>query len=183
MKHEVNAGPGAATLSLEEFDEALAVHGSQLQRWPEELRSAAERLLEHSTTAQALLADAARLDRLLDEAPVFEPSARLAARVAQIPLAHPQRGFGAWWPFESVLRPAMAWAAAALVGLYVGTLLPADGGGSASVAAGEQAAGEQSVAVGADDGGELDEQDWDELSLLTSGYAFEPEAALEPEEP
>ena len=174
MKHEANAGPGA-TLSLEEFDEALAVHGSRLQRWPEESRFAAERLLEHSTAAQALLADAARLDGLLDEAPAFEPSARVAARVAQIPLSHPQRGLGAWWPFDSVLRPAMAWAAAALVDLSVGALLPDDGAGSAS------AAGAQSVAVTADEAGELDEQDWDELSLLTSGYTFEPEAVFEPE--
>lgn len=54
-------------MTLEEFDELLAVFGSERTRWPLEQRAAAGRLLAQDAQAQHLLAEAQALDRLLDD--------------------------------------------------------------------------------------------------------------------
>ncbi len=60
------------------------------------------------------------LDRLLATFEEPEPSAALLKRVAEIPLRVEQHAARAWWPFESLARPLLGWAAALGVGLLFG---------------------------------------------------------------
>lgn len=109
-------------MKLERFTELLAAYGGSLGRWPENERKGAEALLAESSDARAALAEAGRLDRLLDEAP--NPTARLdpamiAARAvaASQDAAHrrPSRGRLLWFV------PSLGGlAAAAVAGFLVG---------------------------------------------------------------
>lgn len=108
------------------FDEAafarlLEVHGSNLERWPQDLAVSARELLERSAAARSSREAAQHLDTWLSEAPAVEPSADLMARIASLPARYPQSaGFG-WWPFGKSFAPLVAWSAAAALGVLVGT--------------------------------------------------------------
>jgi hypothetical protein len=52
-------------LTLKRFKTMTESYGADLLRWPERQRAEAERLLEHSAKARALLADERRLDEAL----------------------------------------------------------------------------------------------------------------------
>lgn len=52
-------------MSIEEFEEALARLGGGLERWPADLRRAADALIEASDEARDLLARQQQLDALL----------------------------------------------------------------------------------------------------------------------
>jgi hypothetical protein len=110
--------PNAFT--LEQLEEHLDVHGSVLERWPQELRPAAQQLLDSSPEARAAWARAERLAALLDAAPDVLPSAALQARIAALPARHPQ-GWASWWPFGNPLAPLLGWAAAGAIGVFVGS--------------------------------------------------------------
>jgi hypothetical protein len=110
----------AQDLDLERFEQLLDVHGTNLERWPEELRATARELLQDSAPAQLAWSRAERLAALLDAAPDVLPSAALSARIAALPVRHPQ-GWAAWWPFGNPLAPLLGWGAAAAFGLLVGS--------------------------------------------------------------
>lgn len=69
----------ASTLSVEGFRDLLARHGGDVSRWPVRERAAAAPLLEHSSEAQALLAEAAQMDTHLATTP--KAPAGLADRI------------------------------------------------------------------------------------------------------
>jgi hypothetical protein len=99
------------------------------------------------------------LDQVLSALPDIEPSAALMQRVAEIPLRHPLPvGLSKWWPFPSLLKPLLAWGAAAALGVAVGLVAPADD------ESGQQAALALS-AVSLDDGAQ-----WDELAELALAF-------------
>lgn len=108
---------------LEQLEHHLDVYGSRLESWPAEAQAAARSLLESSAEARAAWARAERLTALLDAAPDVLPSAALQARVAALPARHP-RGWAAWWPFGNPLAPLLGWAAAAAIGVFVGSSSP-----------------------------------------------------------
>lgn len=72
-------------MTLEEFDELLAVYGGDRTRWPIEERAAAGRLLARDPRAQRLLAEAEALDRVLDATPA--PAVDLDALARRIEAA------------------------------------------------------------------------------------------------
>jgi hypothetical protein len=74
-----DSGPSAMT--LQRLQQLLDTYGAGPERWPAEDRAAALALLAHSAEARAQRDKAARLDALLDLAPVVHPSAELAARI------------------------------------------------------------------------------------------------------
>jgi hypothetical protein len=92
-----------------------------------------------------------------------------------LPAAHPRRGFWSWWPFESVARPAFAWAAAAVVGIAVGRMLPADSVDLASAGGGSDGTAQLANADELASGSDLDAQDWDDLAQLSLAYGLEEE--------
>jgi hypothetical protein len=126
-------------LDLQHFEDLLDVHGADVARWPERWRQPALQLLEASDAARRARAAAERCSRLLDVLPEPEPSAQLRARIAALPARHPrQHGVARWWPFGNPLAPLLAWSAAALLGLLVGSSSLGDG----SLGPGISAAGE-----------------------------------------
>jgi len=68
-------------MTLARFTELASAYGARPERWPEDERAAALALLEGSPDARARLAEASRLDALLDGVPAVTPSPDLAARV------------------------------------------------------------------------------------------------------
>lgn len=150
-------------LDLGDFERLVAVHGAQLERWPEELSGSARELLEVSELARARLSEARRLDEWLDAAPAAEPSSELMARVAALPARHPRPPGARLWPFGNVWAPLLAWGAAAALGLMVGLAVPALEGS------------EDAAPAAVDEVGQS--EDWSELSELAlgAGWALEEE--------
>jgi hypothetical protein len=161
------------TLELEQLEHYLDLHGSVLERWPAELQAAAQRLLQSSAEARAAWARAERLTALLDAAPDVLPSATLQARIAALPARHP-RGWAAWWPFGNPLAPLLGWAAAAVVGVFVGS--------SSLPGFGLDPAAEMQALVGAQPAEEeaVDEEASEEWSELELALGLDPEWEEEP---
>jgi hypothetical protein len=100
------------TMTLARFQHLLDVHGADLARWPQPLRTAAERLLAGDGAASAALAQARALDALIasDEPAAADTTGVLRALAAR-PLP-PQRRLFLWrqWPSELLtLDFAPAW--------------------------------------------------------------------------
>jgi hypothetical protein len=160
-------------LDLPQFEGLLDLHGAKLERWPEEERSRAQALLSVSEPARAALAHAQRLDALLDALPVPEPSRALAARIAALPQRAQVRRARSW-PFAAPAIPVFGWAAAAALGLFVGSSgLPELDLFSAQSDAAAVAGSPDPADADAD---EVDSgDDWNELSELTLGALLAPE--------
>lgn len=131
------------------FAALLDAYGADPARWPEGERAAALAFLDADPAARQARADAARLDAVLDRAPVEPPSAALMDRVlAAAPPARPAPPqpralgpggrivgwLGALVPGAGAWQPTAALAAALVLGLAVGyatapfgTALPVDG--------------------------------------------------------
>lgn len=71
-------------MTRDTFEELLLRHGSDLSRWPEAERHAAEALLAGDRQARHALAEAARLDALVRLAVSPVPDEALAARIAGV---------------------------------------------------------------------------------------------------
>lgn len=143
-------------LTLQRFTELLDSNGHDLQTWPEPESSDGGRLLASSSEARVALEQARELAVLLDGVHPPEPSAHLTARVLEIPIRHPRNEARSWWPFATILRPVMGLAAAAVLGILSGALLPPTSDELAS--SGASPAGE-----------ELPSSDWEEMSELALG--------------
>ena len=105
-------------LSLERFASLLDAYGARLERWPESEARAARALLEVSERAQEMLREEAKFEGQLDALEISPLSPELAGRLAQIPLGAQKTR--AIWPFGSLWAPALGWAAAAAIGLWIG---------------------------------------------------------------
>lgn len=72
-----------ARMTYAEFEQLLAVYGSDRARWPVEARKAAAQLVSASSEARRLLAETEALDRVLDRAPLppLSGEAALSARI------------------------------------------------------------------------------------------------------
>jgi anti-sigma factor RsiW len=104
-------------MTLERFKELLDVFGADLGRWPGAERAAASALIAQVPEAQVALAEARRLDALLD---LYEPpadraaEARLRAALAAVPARTPRHAARLLWP------QAAALAATLLLGVATG---------------------------------------------------------------
>jgi hypothetical protein len=107
-------------MQLNRFRGLLEAYGAEPRRWPPGERADAEELLARSPEARALLAEAAAIDALLDEAaePVM-PARDAEALIAGI-TATPQIQLGGHSPSQrSIWVKATGLAAAALIGFVV----------------------------------------------------------------
>ena len=115
----------------------IEAHGADPERWPPGERQAALALLDASAAARALVAEARRLDRLLEAVPVGSTApaatAALRRRIAALPVP-PEAGAptGGWtigpWSLARLWPSAAGLAAAGLIGFVVGwTQLPPAG--------------------------------------------------------
>ncbi len=133
--------PHPGSISIARLRALVDAYGAEPRRWPAADRSAAERLVAGSAEARAVVAAAARLDRLLDLAPPPAPTPDLVARVLAARDRQRRSGLrtGTWsrWPALRdalgladgrvvVLRPAAALAFAAALGVATGHLWPTD---------------------------------------------------------
>lgn len=106
-------------LPLSRFQALAETYGAAISRWPEEERAAALALLQESEAARTLLTGEEGLDALFQG---VEPEAlpdRLSARLVRVPMERralrPLR-----LPRRALWGPAIGWAAAAAVGLWLG---------------------------------------------------------------
>lgn len=105
-------------LSLTRFRELAAAYGSDVERWPAQEREPARQLLATSEEARDTLMSEAPFDALLRAAPPPALTPELQRRLAGIPNELPRirpkvLGRRLW-------APALGWAAAAGVGLWLG---------------------------------------------------------------
>lgn len=108
-------------LSLERFRALVEAYGADLSRFPAGERDAARLLVESSAEARNLLHAERALDAELAALGAPEVSATLERRLLEIPLRAPR---ARRWPFATVWLPALAWAAAAAVGVWLGAAFP-----------------------------------------------------------
>lgn len=122
-----------SVLSLDRYKTLLAAYGARLELWPEAERAAAEALLASSEEARSLAAAEAGFDALFAGHGAPEISPALSRKLGELPVVHPQPR--KLWPFRRVWLPAVAWAAAALFGIAIGSLAPDPDGGQDSASA------------------------------------------------
>lgn len=121
-------------MTLERFAEIVDAYGASPDRWPADERASAEALMAEAPAARVLVAEAARLDLMLDGAPVEAPSTALVERLmaarprAAVPTPAPQkrkifRGLiEAVWPYGSPAVPTGALAASIMLGVALGSV-------------------------------------------------------------
>jgi hypothetical protein len=109
-----------APLTLQRFLELVEAYGGELSRWPAAEREAAAALVRVSEPARAALAAEAELDQVLTRFASPDLSPALARRLNEIPIRAPQAK-RARWPFQRVWAPALGWAAAAALGVALGS--------------------------------------------------------------
>ncbi len=103
----------------------LDSYGADPGRWPAERRQAALHYLEGSAEARALRDEAAGLDEALDRATAPAPAPQLmAAILAAATAPRPRFWAASLWPFGPIWRPVSALAAAAILGIVAGSLVP-----------------------------------------------------------
>lgn len=110
-------------LTLQQFRRMTEAYGADFSRWPAELREQARVLLETSSEARALVAEEAALDTLLQR---FAPASLEPAferRLNEIPLRAPRRSR---FRLRALWAPALAWALAAVCGVWLGSRYPDD---------------------------------------------------------
>src|ERR1700757_3952229 len=81
-------------MDLKRFAAIVESYGAWPAHWPEAGRTAAEALLRESPEAQALVAAARPVDRLLDAVPALLPTAGLRAAVLASATRPPRVSFG-----------------------------------------------------------------------------------------
>jgi anti-sigma-K factor RskA len=81
-------------MDLKRFTAIVESYGAWPAHWPEAERTAAEALLRESPEAQALVAAARPVDRLLDAVPALLPTAGLRAAVLASATRPPRVSFG-----------------------------------------------------------------------------------------
>jgi hypothetical protein len=110
-------------MNLARFRALLEAYGTHFERWPAAERAAGRALLLSEPAARSAFDEQAALDALLDAAPIPALPSALEQQLLAIPRANQQalpfRGRALW-------MPALGWAAAAMVGLWIGTQYPAD---------------------------------------------------------
>mgnify|MGYP000041118317 CR=1 FL=1 len=108
------------TMSLDRFAELAEIYGGDVARWPEALRETARALLvAEPARLEVVLADAARLDRLLDLAPAqFADAALLGRLIAAAP--QPASAARRWLAGAGA---AVGLGVAALAGVAVGVMI------------------------------------------------------------
>ena len=106
-------------MTLDRFLDLLDGHGPVIDRWPAADRDAAEALLAVSPAARSAMADAKAVVAALNDLRVASPSAALLGRILDA-APRPRR-----WISEILSwRPAVAFAAALVVGVYLGAMVP-----------------------------------------------------------
>jgi len=115
---------GERQINLDRLGVLLDAYGADRSRWPEAERTAAWALIEAEPRARALYDEARALDGLLSRASVIEPSPELKAEVLAAASRPRESWIQALWPFGAPWKPASALAAAILLGIIAGTVLP-----------------------------------------------------------
>jgi len=111
-------------IDLDRLSTLLDAYGANRTRWPEAERASAWALIEADDKARALYEDARALDGLLSQASTIEPSPELKAEVLAAAGRPRESWIQALWPFGAAWKPASALAAAVLLGIIAGVVLP-----------------------------------------------------------
>jgi len=108
----------------------LDAYGADRSRWPEGERAGAWALIEANAAARALYDEVRALDRVLARASAIEPSPELKAEILAAAGQPRESWIQALWPFGAAWKPASALAAAVVLGVVAGVVLPNPFGGS-----------------------------------------------------
>jgi hypothetical protein len=138
-------------MTLRRFLDLVAAYG-QVSRFPDAERAAAEALLRVSEPARLALAEESELDATLAALETPELSPALSRKLNEIPLRTPVARRSRW-PLRRLWAPALGWAAAAALGVVLGSQAaesddgPFDPDTTTTEAATEQAASDEALAA------------------------------------
>ncbi|HSE84161.1 MAG TPA: hypothetical protein VLB01_06410 [Thermodesulfobacteriota bacterium] len=124
-------------MKIEELIIIIETYGGNIERWPEDKRVEAEKLLLASREAQSILSDARKLDALLDQYVVMEADDRLTRKIVNENTQTGSKGIMAFFLNPFLNNPSLALAVLVLclifgfmVGFFDGSALvqttPAD---------------------------------------------------------
>ena len=108
-------------LPLTEFRRLVEAYGADLGRWPEDVREPARALLATSAEARAWSAAELPLDAVLQRYTPLPLEPAFERRLNEIPLRAPR---GLRFRPRALWAPALAWALAAVCGVWLGTAFP-----------------------------------------------------------
>jgi hypothetical protein len=109
-------------MSVELIQDLADRHGAELSHWPLAEACAARLFLASSSEARAVLARAARLDRVLSTARSHSMTVNLRERLlAAAPVGGWRELLVSLWPFGPVWRPVAALLGLALIGVFLGS--------------------------------------------------------------
>ena len=119
-------------MTRERLQAIVAAYGADPRRWPDAERARAQALIAGNPDVQALLAQEAEANRILDALGPEIPSASLSARILSafdathrpVPRGMVQRIRDAVWPGAPLWQPASALVFSLIVGIVVGAALP-----------------------------------------------------------
>ena len=118
-------------VDLDRFAAIVDAYGADPAAWPIDERESALALLEVSEQAVRLRDEAAALDGLLGDLPEVEPSLALRTRILEAAPQPARTWSERWariaevvWPFGPSWQPVSALAAAAVLGITVGLVVP-----------------------------------------------------------
>jgi len=118
-------------VDLDRFAAIVDAYGADPAAWPTDERSNALALLEVSEDAVRLRDEAAELDGLLGDLPDVAPSMALRSRILEAAPQSARTWSERWariaqlvWPFGPSWQPVTALAAAAVLGITVGLVVP-----------------------------------------------------------
>lgn len=137
----------AKLMSMSRFRDLTAAYGANLSRWPEAELPSARALLRESKEAAAVLAGEASFDALLETLPREPLPDSLRGRLLRLPAEqHTPRPLRL--PRRAMWGPAFGWAAAAAVGVWLGTSTAPESAEAASAPEAEAAASEATQQAG-----------------------------------
>lgn len=112
-------------LSRNRAEQIIDAYGANPHRWPDQERAELLKLAERDEQVRLMLNEAKELDAFLDEMPALHASEGLAGHLSAIPEKNRLGWLRALWPFGEMWQPALTFASAALVGVWLGVSNPA----------------------------------------------------------
>ena len=146
-----------APLTQARFQELLAAYGSQPEHWPECERNAANDMLESSETARTLAREQRALDAWLSMSSPPALPTDLIQRLNTIPEKQGTLLLARQLRIRTLWVPALGWAAAAAIGIWLGARSAGADGTAAKSAAVEDTVAQHENERLALSGGMLDE--------------------------
>lgn len=110
-------------MDFKKLRKVLRTYGANVRHWPRQISNNADTQAFDKQEIREVVRQEQELDRLLDHAGLYQPSAELAAEILMLGERRKlPRWLAAFWPFPAAWRPATIMTGALLIGLLFGAI-------------------------------------------------------------